>query len=254
MNVKKALLTAPLVTVLAACGGGSSDDSAGMPVTPADPAPEGFYAGTSDIGAQLLGVVLDNGDYYVLYGEDVGGVYELEGVVQGRGTARGDRFTSSNVRDFNFVDGQVYQGSLDATFTRQQNLTGEVVEDGTGEEVGFSLAYDDSYEQTPDLTEDAGTYQGTALNPAGQSGADVDIDAQGNFSGEDDLGCQFDGTVTPRESGDVYNLSVTFDGNVCTYDGETLNGIVIAQDGDLIAVAPNAARTGGIFFIGTQAI
>ncbi|MFC6327709.1 hypothetical protein [Alloalcanivorax gelatiniphagus] len=245
----KTLWAVPLVVGLVACGGDSSDSNGMLPDT-SDPAPEGFYAGTSDLGAQLIGVVLDNGDYYVLYGEDSGGIYQLQGVVQGRGTARGDRFTSSNARDFNFVDGQVYEGSLDATFTRKQNLTGEVVEDGSGDEVGFSLAYEDSYEQTPDLTEDAGTYEGTALNPGGQGDAEVDIDTQGNFSGVDDFGCTFNGTVAPRESGDVYNLNVTFEGGTCTYDGETLQGIAIAQDGDLIAVAPTADRTGGIFFIG----
>lgn len=252
MKTIHALWGVPLVGMLAACGGDGSDSSGGS--EPRDPAPEGFYEGISDLGAELIGVVLDNGDYYVLYGEESGAVYQLQGVVQGRGVARGDRFTSSNARDFNFVDGEVYQGSLDATFTRKQNLTGTVEEDGSGEEVGFSLAYDDSYEQTPDLTEDAGTYYGTALNPGGQGSAEVEIDAQGNFLGVDDFGCEFNGTVAPRESGHVYNLSVTFDGSVCTYDGVTLQGIVVAQDGELIAVAPNAARTGGVFFIGQQAL
>ncbi|MAO60759.1 MAG: hypothetical protein CL549_06620 [Alcanivorax sp.] len=251
MKTIHALWGLPLVAVLAACGGDGSDGSDGS--EPRDAAPEGFYEGTSDLGAQLTGVVLDNGDYYILYGEESGAMYQLQGVVQGRGVARGDRFTSSNARDFSFSDGEVYQGSLDATFTRKQNLTGTIEEDGSGEEVGFSLAYDDSYEQTPDLTEDAGTYLGTALNPGGQGDAEVEIDAQGNFLGVDDFGCEFNGTLAPRDSGDVYNLNVTFEGNICTYDGETLQGIVVVQEGDVIAIAPNDERTGGIFFIGQQA-
>jgi len=253
----KALWSIPLVSLLVACGGGGGGggDSSSDPAPVAhDPAPEGFYEGTSDLGAKLMGVVLDNGDYYVLHGQDSGGTYLLQGVVLGHGTAQGDRFTSSDARDFDFLDGQIYQGSLDATFTQKQNLTGTITESGGGENVGFSLAYDASYEQSPDLTADAGSYQGTALSPEGQGNAEVDVDTQGHFSGLDEFGCQFDGTMTPRDSGDVYDLSVSFQGSVCAYPGQTMQGIVVAEDGELIAVAPNAARTGGVFFIGQKAL
>ncbi|MFP1683068.1 hypothetical protein ACLD0W_11180 [Alloalcanivorax sp. C16-1] len=252
MKTIHALWGVPLVGMLAACGGGS-DSSGGS--EPRDPAPEGFYEGTSDVGTELFGVVLDNGDYYILYGEENGAMYELQGVVQGTGVTRGDRFTSSNARDFSFVAEDVFQGSLDATFTRKQNLTGTVQEDGSSEQVGFSLAYDDSYEHTPDLAEDAGLYYGIALIPqGGQIEVEVDIDEQGNFQGEDESGCQFNGTIAPRESGDVYNLSATFEGSTCTYEGETLQGIVVVQDREIIAVAPNADRTGGVFLIGQEAL
>lgn len=252
MKNLKVLWGVPLVSLLAACGGGGGGSD---PAPEAhDPAPEGFYEGTSDLGARLMGVVLDNGDYYVLHGEDSGGLYLLQGVVLGHGTAQGDRFTSSDARDFDFLDGEVYQGSLDATFTRKQNLTGRIVENGSGADVGFSLAYDASYEQSPDLAADAGSYQGTALSPEGQSNAEVDIDTQGHFSGVDEFGCQFNGAMAPRESGDVYNLSVSFQNSACAYEGQTMQGIVVVEDDELIAVAPNAARTGGIFFIGQKAL
>lgn len=222
-----------MTCLLTACGGGGGGGSEGTP--PSEPAPEGFYQGTSDLGYQLQGVVLDDGEYYVLYGETLG-----------------DTFASSDVRDFDFTTGEVNSGSLDATFTRGQNLTGKVTYEGGGTN-GFSAAYDPAYEQAPSLAEDAGDYHGQALNPSGQTQATVTLTEEGQVSGSDDTGCTFSGAVTARDRGDVYDLKLTFGATPCLYAKQILSGIAYAEDGRLVAAMPNDRRDGGVFFIGEKA-
>lgn len=248
--LKQGVMAMAASVLLVACGGGGgSSESAPPTPTPGEPAPEGFYNGISDVGATVKGVVLNNHEYYVLYGEDSGDVFTVYGIILGSGAATTDTFTSGNLKDFHFLNGNVLNGTMSANFVREQNLTGTVSYDG-GTTLGFSAAYDAAYEQAPDLAEDAGTYMGTALNPAGETAATLNVASTGQLSGSDDTGCSFAGELSPRSSGDIYDLTITFAGVPCTYSHQTLHGIAYFQHGEAIAAATTPQRDGGVFFIG----
>jgi hypothetical protein len=75
------------------------------------------------------------------------------------------------------------------------------------------------------------------------------LNATGAFSGSVS-GCSFAGTAMPHGNVNVFDLSVTFQGGLCVFGTSTLTGIAQFDGIYLIAVAPNAARTDGFFFIG----
>ena len=67
--------------------------------------------------------------------------------------------------------------------------------------------------------------------------------------------CTFLGTVSVHASGNVYDLSVTFDGNPeCDLGTQTVTGIAVFDDSDdqLIAAAINAARNDGFVYLGEK--
>ncbi len=83
---------------ISACGGGSSSESPNV----AGATAEGVYAGSINGGAstafQLL--VLENGDFWSLYGTQTANSFIVAGFVQGSGVSNNGTFTSTNSRDF----------------------------------------------------------------------------------------------------------------------------------------------------------
>lgn len=236
---------------LAACGGGGGSSSSGGGQATTDA--QGLYQGVTDTGRVITGVVLSSGVYYFLYGQEGGGADVLAGVVQGSASAGGGNFASLNAKDFNLEGLGVLDAGVTATYLSGQYLNG-TVSYGAGDTVTFTAAYDADYELTPDLAAVAGAFAGETEAPGGAESADIAFDAAGGFAGAASGGCDFTGTIAPRSEGNVFNLSVTFADADCLYDGSTLTGIAY-YDADAEAVymaAPDAARSGGVFFYGEK--
>src|SRR6186713_3412293 len=93
------LLGLVAVAALAACGGGGDD----VPAAAAPATAEGVYGGTltgSSSNAFEL-VVLENGEFWTLYGTSTPAAFYVEGFIQGNGTSsNGAAFSSTSAKDY----------------------------------------------------------------------------------------------------------------------------------------------------------
>ncbi len=236
---------------LSACGGGSGSTPA--PPPPPPPAQtssaEGFWSGTTSSGFSILGAVLENGEYWVMYYAN--GV--LYGVVQGTGTSSNGNFTSTNGLDFS-LGGTVTPVAVSGSYRERASLQGVVTPQAGGSPVTFTAAYDAAYEIPATLAAVAGVWRGRLANGETYS---INVGASGAFTGAGSSGCTFSGSIAPRPSGKaVWNVSVTFNGGVCLLGTQTITGIaVVAGSGAaqvLYAAALNATRSAGFVLISTR--
>lgn len=245
-----ATLAMPLTLVLAACGGGGGGGETPPPPPPPQTAgAEGFWSGTASSGFSILGAVLENGEYWVMY--YAGGV--LYGLVQGNGTWNNGNFTSTNGLDFN-IGGTVTPVAVSGSYRERASLQGLVTPQAGGTPVTFTAAYEVAYETPATLAAVSGVWRGRLIDGETYT---INVAANGAFTGAGSSGCTFRGSAVPRPSGkNVYNLTVTFNGGVCALGTQTLSGIAVATGSGasqlLYAAALNATRSAGYLTISTR--
>ena len=250
-TASRAALMALFVTGIAGCGGGGGGDS-GSPATPPPPptsTAEGFWRGTASSGFSLLGAVLENGEYWMMYYAN--GV--LYGVVQGSGTASNGSFASTNGLDF-YLGGTVTPVAVSASYQSRASLQGVVTPQAGGSPVTFTAAYDASYETPATFSAVSGVWRGRLLSGETYT---INVGSSGSFTGAGSSGCTFSGTVAPRSSGKaVYNVSITFNGGICALGTQTITGIAVVGGSGTSAVlyagALNATRSAGFVLISTR--
>lgn len=241
------------ISALTACGGGGgdgTDESAGGSV-PAGTA-EGLYTGTTGIGQSLTGLVLDNGNYWVLYSEENNSDV-IGGVIQGSSSSSGGSFTSSDGRDFNFEGLGINNMSIAGTYAAKQSIAGDI-NYGRGQPTSFTATYDARYTQPASLAAIAGSYTGQSATAGENEPASFTVSATGAVSGVGATGCRFSGTVAPRGTVAVYDLSLSFLGGICEQGTATINGVAyLDADGKrLYAAALDASRSNGAVFVGEK--
>lgn len=259
--------------VLAACSSGGGDSAA--PAT-AGPVPEGLWTGTTGNGRTISGVVLDDGSYWFLYAA-VGTPALMAGTLQGNGSTSNGTFTSSNGLDFN---NDLFQEKFDVTVTapyvmQQQQLNGTLTYNGGP--VTFTSTFDPEYNVVPVIANVAGTYPGSVFgfphtitisntappfdniivttppNTGYRTGVSVDVSGI-------ELGCDFTGTLTPRSSGNVYDITLTPDpSNIVTFahcNPATLTGVAFfdaaTNNKKIYVLALNSGRNRVFPFTGTR--
>lgn len=244
-----------IVVALAGCGGGGGGDSgsAGGAGLRAEGVYGGALTGSTSSAFQML--VLENGEYWALYGTRTPSTFFVAGFVQGSGTSNNGNFTSSNARDFGFAP--AVAGSVSATYTATPTITGTV---STAQgNVGFSggaiagSLYD--YDTPASLSTVVGSWTLTQLNGEGMA---MTIASNGSFSAVSTLGCSFSGTVVPRASGkNVFNVSLTFGAAPCALPGTGASGIAVAYpisggQTQLLVAVTEGSRTYGAAAYGTR--
>lgn len=242
------LITGVLCIALSACGGGGGDSG---PSAPSEA--EGLWFGTTNTNRSIAGVVLDTGTYWFIYTSQ-GNNAVVAGAIQGTGSTDNGSFSSSNGRDFNLEGQGINNFTISGTYSSMQSLAGTIRYSATGEQVTFSSQYDSYYDETPSLSIVAGNYSGTAATSAGTESANVVVSSNGAVSGQGASGCTFTGSAAPRESGNVYDLSITFGGGVCQNGGATVNGVAIydPEFQQITSAALNSPRSDGFIFIGEK--
>lgn len=197
---------------------------------------------------------MDDGTYYVLY-STLADPSVIGGIVQGHGTSNNGSFTSTDARDFNLEGEGVLDATVSASYAVRQSFNGTVMYTAGGATT-FATAYDPAYELTPSLAALAGTYTGAVAFSLGVENATVQVSDSGVITGTGESGCTLTGTASPRTSGNVFNLSITFGGAPCYFAGQTLTGIAYYDDDPIVkrlyAAAPNATRTDGVLFVGEK--
>lgn len=253
VNVLRSLrggMTVLLTMLVAACGGGGggggNDDGGAV-----SNAAEGLYFGTTDGGQLLNGLVLENGEYYVLYGSAT----EIDGLVHGMATARDGLFRSSDARVFDFTDGTRSSATVSASYQARNTLWGTLA--SAGQTGSFSARYTPLFEQLVPLSALAGTYTGITddsdiIHYALRSDGSIDGTV---YDGS--LSCSFRGSMTPRTGGrNVYNVSLRFLGGACAAGTSTATGhaVPVVQDGmtTLLTAALLPGRTDAVAAVATR--
>jgi hypothetical protein len=246
------LLAASILLAGAAAGCGGSGSDGGNDAPTATTA-EGLWNGTTNSGRTTVGLVLDDGEYWVIY-TLVGNNAVIAGAVQGDGESRNGSFTSSNGRDFNFEGVGVNDLTVDASYVMKQSFSGSLKYKTSGTQFTFAGTYDAAYELTPSLSSVAGSYTGSALTSGGVEFATTTISSSGSITGSSASGCSFSGSISPRAHGNVYNLTITFAGGVCANGSSTVTGVGYFDAGtkQIIAAGLNGSRTDGFISVGTK--
>ncbi len=243
-----------LVGLLGGCGGGGGGgDSAPPPSVPPPTTAEGLWLGTTSSGRTVNGLVLDNGEYWVIYSAQNNSAV-IAGAVQGTSAASNGNFSSSDARDFNLEGSGIVAATISGSYREKQSFSGIVTYSPT-QNSGFSTTYSAGYELTPSLAAVAGTYAGTTATASGTGeSATVVISPAGVITGSSAGGCRYSGTITPRAKGNVYNATVTFAGGVCSNGTNTVTGIGYfdATPKRIYSLGLNTTRTNGYIFVGTK--
>ncbi len=255
-SIAPATAASAVALLLAACGGGGGDS--GGPAPSNGPTAEGAYSGTLTGGSgnafQL--VVLENGEYWALYGTAISNAFIVSGFIQGNGTSNNGTFTSNNARDFGFAPS--IAGTINATYTTSPRTINGTASNSAGS-VSFSggttagSTYD--YDAQASISSIAGVWNLTELDG---EGIVLNVSSSGSFSAQSSQGCSFSGTVTPRASGkNVFNLAFTFGASPCALPGTAASGIAVAYPltngtTQLIVAATEGSRTYGAAAVGTR--
>jgi len=257
-----------MATMLAACGGGGDDNgtpTAAAPVTTTPPvvttpAPvlasaQDTYLGTLSDGREHQTIVLENDQFYTMYGRTVSGGFSVEGFLQGSGKSNNGSFSATDVVDSTTTTLRT-GATLTATYAPGVNLNGSLVE--AGSTVSFTSAPISSavfnYNAAPSLATLAGAWSLTSLR--GTSNV-FTVAATGAFTATSGA-CTFSGTFVPRASGkNIFDVSMTFGAAPCTLPAQTIKGIAVTYvltngKRQLIIAGLDTGRTNSAAFFGVR--
>jgi hypothetical protein len=258
MKFSKPHLTGALVislslAALTACGGGG-DGGTPAPVTTAEGAYSGTIGNNTSVSA-FNAVVLEDGQFWTIYGNSVGGTLYASGLMQGQGASSNGAFTSSNIRDFFYYP--PITGTLTASFVAGASLNGTVTSsNGNFGFNGTAIPAAQFNYNTPALLADVvgnWTVTSTSTNVIALS-----IAANGSYTGHDNGGCTISGTIAPRASGkNIFNVQMLIGPAPCALPGWTGGGIGIYSTlangtHQLILATVDSSRTYGSAAFGTR--
>jgi len=242
---------------LAACGGGGASDSE-SPSPGSGPSAEGVYGGTltNSDASHFQALVLEDDDFWAIYGEDLGSIFYVYGFVRGQGASNNGSFTANSVKDFGFSP--AVSGSLTGNYNAGAGTMSGSVAYGSGDHLQFSggqvagSLYD--YDSPASMSLITGSWSAMS---AFSDNVSINVTSGGSLTVVDS-GCTGTGTISPRPSGkNVFNVTVTFGGSPCLLPGQTASGIAIAYplstgQTQFIGAITNSARTQGIAVFGIR--
>ncbi len=193
-----------------ACGGGYGESTISDLPQPRTPSAEGRWTGTTATGRAVAGLVLEDDSYWLFY-KARGNPTVLAGLVQGTGTSHSGSFGSSNTRDFNVEGAGIRAATMRGSYVPNKSYQGTIAY-FNGDTESFTSTSDADAESAPNLTLVAGTYGGLR---ADNDTVTMSVDSAGTLSGNSSEGCTFLGTLSPRAKGNVFDVTVTFEGGAC---------------------------------------
>lgn len=244
-----------VASLLAACGGDGGDDGS----TPAATA-EGVYGGMlvgSDAGRDFEALVLDNGDFWAIYGDQTASEFLVTGFVQGHGTSNNGNFTASDTKDFGFAPAlaattaATYNAEA-KTITGRLSYSGQTVEFSGGPIAGSQYVYD----KAAALSEISGSW--SVIDTQVGDPVALTIASNGSFTGTSAAGCRMSGSISAHPSGkNVFNVSLSFGPAPCILANQGATGIALTyplQSGkrQLIVAGFDATRTNGTAIFGVR--
>lgn len=245
-----------LSALLAGCGGGGGGGSPAPTPAPVVLGAEGVYEGTVSNGGIHNTLILENDQFFTLYGNAIPGGLGVAGFIQGNGKSNNGTFLSTDMKDF-FANGTVVSGSLSASYTAKTTFNGSITEGSstltfTGTSPLKNSLY--VYDTAANLANIVGAWNLSDLKGAATP---LNIASSGAFTGSSG-GCTFSGTLKPRASGkNIFDLALTFGAAPCLLVGQAANGIAIEYPlstgkRQLIIVGTNTTRSNGTALLGAR--
>ena len=252
---------AALATLMAGCGGEAGTGTPGadfglgtsstattttttVPLTPGEA--QGVFEGTASNGLYFNTLVLDNDQYYTIYGTLAGGTFDVTGLLTGTGQSSNGGFTSADLKDFP-AGGIPLLGTMSASYTPGE-IFNEVVSRG-GTAVTFpGMAPVNTryvYNTPANLADISGAWTMTTM--AGIP-ASLNIAADGTYTATSPE-CNFSGSMMPRASNkNVFDVTVTFGSAPCVLPNQAASGHAITYflgngNRQLLLAASDAARS-----------
>lgn len=221
-------------------------------LTAAASAAQGAYAGTASNGYEHNTIILDDGQFYTLYGVTTNASFKAKGFLQGSGYVNNNRFSSPDLRDY--IGGTATSGSFRASYSAS-NFSGTLTEGSasvtfTGAPINASVF---DYNSAASLSTVSGVWNLTSID--GDPVA-LTVAANGSYTAFSGT-CSVTGTVTPRPSGkNIFNFTQTF-GSTCPLAGQSASGIAVTYlltngQQQLIIAETNASRTFGTALFGVR--
>lgn len=264
---------------LVGCGGGGSDAtpcqstipglcaSLGTPlnggvsgVVPVAPyiAAEGVYSGvlTGSKSSDFVSLILENGEYWTLYGINSATGFKIAGILQGSVTSSKGKFTSSDLKDFGFSP--ALAGTASASYETSTNTISGTATIGSTN-IGFNggpiAGSPYNYNTAASLATISGSWSTTILTGEGMT---LNVAASGAFTAHSNLGCNLSGTIKPRASGkNVFDVSTTTGPAPCILPNQTGAGIAVTYPlasgrTQLLIMVVDSSRNYGSAVFGTR--
>lgn len=219
--------------LLAGCGGG--DPYAGLWT--------GSMAGTRQVST----IVLDEGDYYMLYSRP-NAPNSVGGLIQGNGEFDGGKFKSSNARNFNWEGAGTSIATVAGKIGGHQTVSGTV-----NGNTPFSVSFSKESDGEAKLAAVVGSFTGEVVFALGVRPATFTVTSTGAVSSNIN-GCPITGTLVPRLDANAYDLTLQFGGFPCVFPGAVFKGVTIYREGmqKVEAAVVHASRTQAIAFTGVR--
>lgn len=245
------VLSLLLLVSLTACSGAGDTPPPAPPIASATSA-EGFWNGMNGTNNRTVtGVVLNDGVYWFLYSVENNPAI-IAGVVQGNSTSQNGVLTSSDATDFSVERTPlILNPTVDGSYTVKQSLSGAITYPAAPQST-FTTTYDSTYESAADINAIVGTYVGPV---AVSETAEVTVLSTGAIFGKSNTSpeCTFTGSVSPRTQGNVFDVTIKFDGqSTCGNGSDTVKGVGFLRGGKLYSAALNDDKTNGVVFLGTK--
>lgn len=239
--------------MLVACGGGGGTTGE-TPNANVNVSAEGVWSGRSSSGEDFDLLVLENGDFYSIFGTLSGGILITSGFDKGSSSTKGNTL-SANISEY--VNSGTTTGTVSAIVVPGVSLIGSATNSAGTQKVTISATPLPSttsgynYNTAPVPTNIFGNWTGTILNG---SSAMISVSMTGGITGTN-AGCTFTGTARPRSSGkNVFDMNLTFGPSPCTYPSQQVTGIAldyVLTNGkrQLLAAMQDSTKAHGYMFL-----
>ena len=201
---------------------------------------------------QLEAVILENGEFYTMFGVKSGNNLIVYGGDVGTASLSGAGISGTLLE---ITSTAAATGTLTASVVKNTSITGtsSAIAPATGS-ASFSLTplatNNYNYNTPASISNIQGAWSGFLL---GGSSANISINSSGAISGTN-AGCTFNGTALPRASGkNVFDVNITFGAAPCVLANQSVAGIGLtytttSNTTQLLASVFNSARTTGTMF------
>jgi hypothetical protein len=233
--------------VLAACGGGSNDETcttdANLNKTcvakTSHALPEGIWGGATNTGLSVQTLVLENGQYFSVYTSSAIFTWLVEGIM----TAADGTFTDPAAVVF-ASSGAVQSTAVNGTFLAKTSFSATTP--GT-------LQFNGNYNTVYDTPLTVADVSGSSWNNTVPVMTTVTFNADGSLTGSQG-GCTFTGSVKPRATGKhVLDGTLTFTSPACAIgNGVSLPIEATVINGQLTFVGVTPQRTGAFYLSATR--
>ena len=219
---------------------------------------EGVYSGvlTGSKSSDFVSLILENGEYWSLYGINSATNFRIAGILQGTATSSKGQFTSSDIKDFGSIP--ALAGTASASYDTKTNTVSGTTKIGATN-VGFNggpiAGSPYNYNTAASLATVTGLWATTILTGEGMT---LNVAASGTFSAHSTLGCNLSGTIQPRASGkNVFNVSATTGPTPCLLPNQTGTGValtyqLVSGKQQLLIMMVDSSRNYGSAVFGTR--